>query len=242
MASNWCSPLACRASFRKTRTFLPTGNMAAAQSTAAPFSRWDTGRVWLFRVLRPLLASVWAGATRPGLFRNAPWGVGDGIVATPEGLGIRRCLRLFPQFIRGLYQRSVGLHFDARFRVYDQRRPEPYHQWLGALPASSSVKVHRSDDDRKFHCDSYGGLRPLVTGEMIWSDAFPVGSTVAIVDGNTFPQTITMADYTDVSGNQNATVTHGSGSPGQMWIIPGGLKRDTTARSNNNSFLSSPSG
>ena len=87
------------------------------------------------------------------------------------------------------------------------------------------------------------GPRPIVSGEMIWSDAFPLGTTVISTSGNTFPQTVNMVTYTGAAGPvQNATVTHSSGSPGQMWIMPYGLKRDVVSNSNNNNFYGFPVG
>ena len=86
------------------------------------------------------------------------------------------------------------------------------------------------------------GPRPLASGEMIWSDAFPLGSMVENTSGNTFPQTVQITGPFNNVLVQNATVTHSSGAPGQMWVVPAGLKRDVQSNSNYNLILYWPMG
>ena len=80
------------------------------------------------------------------------------------------------------------------------------------------------------------GPRLLVPGDVLWSDAFPLGTTVANVSGTLGNQSFTTWISVLNSTVQLATTTHTSGAPGTMWVIPAGLKRDTSANSNNNSF------
>ena len=62
----------------------------------------------------------------------------------------------------------------------------------------------------------------LTPGDYIWSDAFPFGTVVKEVSGTAFPLTVKMAPY-KLNGpdTENATATR---SPGQMWVIPAGIK------------------
>ena len=71
-----------------------------------------------------------------------------------------------------------------------------------------------------------GGPSVLQPGDFIWSDAFPFGTTILSVSGTLGAQTVTMAPYPLWRFNNGtpATVTHTSGSPGQMWIIPAAVK------------------
>ena len=78
------------------------------------------------------------------------------------------------------------------------------------------------------------GPKPLAEGDMLWSEAFLFGSSVYTTDGNTFPQTVTVNDVTLTAHHlANAVAAHTSGSPGQMWTIPEGLKRRVTGSSYN---------
>lgn len=80
------------------------------------------------------------------------------------------------------------------------------------------------------------GPRLLIPGEVVVSDAFPFGTTIESVSGTLGNQTVIMDSAFLAGAGQNALVTHNSGSPGQMWILTTGLKRDVAATSNGNYF------
>jgi hypothetical protein len=78
------------------------------------------------------------------------------------------------------------------------------------------------------------GPRLLVPGDLVWSDAFPFGTMVLTASGTLGNQTVTMDSAFLTAGGQNALATHTSGSPGQLWVIPAGIKRDAAANASNN--------
>ena len=71
-----------------------------------------------------------------------------------------------------------------------------------------------------------GGPSVLQPGDFVWSDAFPFGTTILSVSGTLGAQTVTMAPYPlgGSSGTPATEITHTSGSPGKMWIIPAAVK------------------
>ena len=80
-----------------------------------------------------------------------------------------------------------------------------------------------------------GGPDIIRPGDFVWSDAFPFGSVVLDATGTVGAQTVTFTNYSMTFNNTvNATVTHTSGSPGQMWIIPAAVKQynETYLRNN----------
>ena len=75
-----------------------------------------------------------------------------------------------------------------------------------------------------------GGPRPLASGDVIWSDAFPFGTTVTNITGSLGAQTVIMRTAFNAV-EQVATKTE---TGGQMWVMPAGLKRDTTSNATDN--------
>jgi hypothetical protein len=86
------------------------------------------------------------------------------------------------------------------------------------------------------------GPRRPVPGDAIWADFAPWDTRLISVTGTSFPYTAEMNYAFLNTGVQNATVTHDSSSPGQMWVMPFGLKRDTAAKSSGNFFQGWPIG
>lgn len=117
-----------------------------------------------------------------------------------------------------------------------------------ALPASTTLAIYQLPVSLKFSVTTTsgsnavtvtGGPRLLVPGDMVWSDAFPFGSTVLTVSGSLGSQTAHMTNMFMDATAENATVTHTSGS-GQMWVVPAGLKRDVVAQSDQNYITQFP--
>ena len=73
------------------------------------------------------------------------------------------------------------------------------------------------------------GPRLLEPGDIVWSDAFPIWTTVLSVSGTLGNQTLIMDQPFLIGTHQNATVTHTSGSPGTMWEVPALVKRHVEA-------------
>jgi hypothetical protein len=83
-----------------------------------------------------------------------------------------------------------------------------------------------------------GGPDIIRPGDFVWSDAFPFGSVVLDATGTVGAQTVTFTNYSMTFNNTvNASVTHTSGSPGHMWIIPAAVKQYNETYLRNN-FLS----
>jgi hypothetical protein len=76
-----------------------------------------------------------------------------------------------------------------------------------------------------------GGPYLFLPGDLIWSDAFPYGTTVNTVSGSVGAQTITM-DNAYLDAATLATKTHTSGS-GKMWLVPASFKRRASGQSHN---------
>lgn len=75
------------------------------------------------------------------------------------------------------------------------------------------------------------GSYKWVSGDLIWSDAFPLGATVYTASGSVGAQTLQIYDAF-MSQSLNATVSHAAGS-GQVWMIPSSFKRRNTGESHN---------
>ena len=72
-----------------------------------------------------------------------------------------------------------------------------------------------------------GGPRSIQPQQLIWSDAFPYGTTALEVFGNSpSAQTIITNQTGNAFYSVSATVAHTSGS-GSMWVLPDGLYRGT---------------
>jgi hypothetical protein len=70
-----------------------------------------------------------------------------------------------------------------------------------------------------------GGPDLLRPGDYVWSDAFPFGSVVLDATGTVGAQTVTLTQYhMNYNATLNASVTHTSGAPGHMWIVPAAVK------------------
>ena len=99
------------------------------------------------------------------------------------------------------------------------------------LPASQKYTIQTTIGSNSMIVTA--GPKPLGEGDMLWSDAFLFGASVAAVSSATFPQTIEVDDIT-IFHAANALVGHTSGSPGQMWTVPVGMKRRVVASSYSN--------
>lgn len=88
------------------------------------------------------------------------------------------------------------------------------------------------------------GPRLLKGGDVIWSDAFRFGATVNTVSGTIGAQTATITDAANTASGTTAlaTVTHAPGAEGDLWILPAGIKRRTSANASNNSIINWPIG
>ena len=76
-----------------------------------------------------------------------------------------------------------------------------------------------------------GGPYLFLPGDLIWSDAFPYGSTVNTVSGSVGAQTLTI-DNAYLDAAVLATKTHTAGS-GKMWLVPASFKRRASGQSHN---------
>ena len=101
------------------------------------------------------------------------------------------------------------------------------------LPKSQEFKIQTTVGSHTVTVVS--GPRPLQMGDVIWSDAFPFGTTVGDYqsDGTgttppavAFPYNVTMTTAANNIGSPaNATVAHAAGAEGNLWIMPAGVKR-----------------
>jgi hypothetical protein len=82
------------------------------------------------------------------------------------------------------------------------------------------------------------GPRPLRSGDLLWSEAFPLGATVLNVSGNVFPQAANIYDAFE-EAPLTASLTKAGG---QMWTIPASLKREVTALADRNTYQYFPIG
>jgi hypothetical protein len=96
--------------------------------------------------------------------------------------------------------------------------PSQFYQ----LPVSQVYKVQTLIGSNSVTVIS--GPHPLHTGDVIVSDAFPITSTVNVVNQLTFPQIVTIFNPMFTAVN-NATVTHAVGAEGNLWIMPGVTRR-----------------
>lgn len=171
-----------------------------------------------------------------GLIPASTWGIGDGIFVTPRnsgGLASGAIITVDPGAyvsgvsgstltLAGSYTTSGSLGSANPLAIY--RLPAALKYTVQTTIGSNSVLVT-------------AGPRKLIPGDVVWSDAFPFGTTVFSVSGALGNQTAIMNIPFVNTTAQNATVTHTGGAPGQMWVLPAGLKRDTSAKSNQN-FIS----
>ena len=111
---------------------------------------------------------------------------------------------------------------------------------LWRLPAALAYAVTTTSGSNSMTVVSGPSNVPLAAGDMLWSDAFPFGTQVLTASGRTYPQTLTLGGAA-LSTNQNATVTHVSGS-GQLWRVPAGIDRRTQARARKDYVYGFPMG
>ena len=169
--------------------------------------------------------------------------IGDGIVATAAMGGQTAGAAAFPAFAPGAYLSNVSggtltlaAGYTANANLNAGSNPVAIYQ----LPVAQKYTIQTTSGSNSVLVTA--GPQPLVSGDVIWSDAFPFGSTVREVStAHSFPQTVSIYNQFESAVN-NATVTHTSGSPGQMWVIPAALKRDTAAKSSQNFFYQFPIG
>jgi hypothetical protein len=93
------------------------------------------------------------------------------------------------------------------------------------LPVAQAFTVQTTNGTKVITVTA--GPRLIRPGDYLYSDAFPLFTSVTTASGTVGNQTLGV--------QYNATVTHTVGSPGQLWVIPAQIKREVTAGSSNNS-------
>jgi hypothetical protein len=110
--------------------------------------------------------------------------------------------------------------------------------YLFRLPAANASTVTTTTGSTTV--TTTGGPYLWVPGDLIWSDAFPYGTTVSTTLGSLGAQTLTMTNaYMDAT--VLATKTHTAGS-GKMWLIPAAFKRRASGESHNVYEIGWPTG
>ena len=106
------------------------------------------------------------------------------------------------------------------------------------LPAEKAFTINTVAGSGNFTIT--GGPSKLVSGDYIWSDAFPLGATVLTYDGTAGSQNIGTGPYDmNYTTPTLATKTETGGS---MWLLPAALKTNVGYNIKNNFFSTFPWG
>ncbi len=189
------------------------------------------------------------------------WGVGDGIIAAPvtwsnQGLNPPQPAPAAPVLTTvpyGTYVTAVSggtltLNVAANANAAVGNNPGGANSSkLWRLPAALMYSVTTASGSNTMTVTA-GPTTPATTaylqpGDMIWSDAFPLGATVwSVSSTNSYPQTVTIVQTANNGSNPlNATATHSSGS-GKLWRIPAGIMRRTAGTTHSNAIYGFPFG
>ena len=148
-------------------------------------------------------------------------GVGDGLIVMTNWVPPNGELSVAPgAYVSASNPGAETLTLASPYTIIGQLVASSSFIW--DLPAAQKYTVQTTLASNTITVTA--GPRPLGPGDLLWSDAFLFGSSVSTVNGNTFPQIVTVVNV-NLFHAANALVTHTSGSPGQMWAIPVGVKR-----------------
>ncbi len=150
------------------------------------------------------------------------WGAGDGVIAFNQLLGDTA-----PTVPAGAYIDSATSDTITLHSGFAPTGTGVNGTFLWRLPADKVFHVNTTIGSNVFTVTS--GSYKLQSGDLIWSDAFPFGTTVVSVSGPVGAQTVTVWDQFLATAVANATVTHTGGS-GLLWKIPAGIKHRTQAK------------
>ena len=179
-----------------------------------------------------------------GLIPPTTWNVGDGVIVTPGGAGFEtNGAATIPAVTPGAYVGGVSgntLTLAAPYTINPALNSAPQGVITLRLPSALKFTVQTTIGSNSVLVT--GGPRLLVPGDVVWCDAFPFGTTVLTASGSLGAQTVVMTVPFLNTTAQNATLTHAAGAPGQLWVMPAGLKRDTSAKSSQNFITQWPIG